>query len=82
MFEFIKKLLGFTKGYRRYSVSQQTEDRIKSDWIKIDELLRLRSPSQLRQALISADRSLDQALKDIFEGETMGERLKSANDRY
>ncbi|OGC48579.1 hypothetical protein A3A69_00640 [candidate division WWE3 bacterium RIFCSPLOWO2_01_FULL_37_15] len=82
MLNLIKKLLGFAKGYRRYSVSQPTEDRIKTDWIKIDELLRLRSPSQLRQALISADRSLDQAMKDIFDGETMGERLKNAKDRF
>ena len=82
MLNLIKKLLGLTVGYHRYSVSQPTEDRIKTDWIKIDELLRLRSPSQLRQALISADRSLDQAMKDIFDGETMGERLKNAKDRF
>ena len=82
MFELIKKLLGFTNAYRRYSVSQQTEDSIRSDWAKIDELLRLKSPSQLRQALIAADRSLDHALKDIFEGEAMGERLKNAKDRF
>jgi hypothetical protein len=35
-------------------------------------------PSQLRQALIQADKSLDNALRDLVPGETMGERLKNA----
>jgi hypothetical protein len=36
------------------------------------------APSQLRQALIAADKSFDNALKERFPGETMAERLKNA----
>lgn len=78
MFGFLKGLI-LTKN--RY-VSAQTEAKIQNEWKKIDQLLKQPSPSQLRQALISADRSLDTALRDVCEGETMGERLKNSKDRF
>lgn len=78
MFGFLKNLV-LTKN--RY-VSPKTEEKIQAEWAKISELVKQGSPSQLRQALISADRSLDTALRDIIEGETMGERLKNAKDRF
>ena len=69
-------------GYGRSSVSQQTEDKIRKDWENIKILSSSKSPSQLRQGLITADKTLDNALKDIFSGETMGERLKNAKNRF
>lgn len=66
----------------RYSVTNETSAKIKSEWEKIDDLIKQKGPSQLRQALISADRSLDTALKDISSFETMGERLKNTKDRF
>lgn len=69
-------------GSGRSSVSQPTEDKIRKDWENIKILASSKSPSQLRQGLITADKTLDNALKDIFSGETMGERLKNAKDRF
>lgn len=64
------------------TVSTQTIQKIKLDWNNIDTLLKGKSPSQLRQALITADKTLDSALKDIVSGESMGERLKNAKDKF
>ncbi len=78
MFGFLKNLVSTKNRY----VAPATEEKIQREWEKIAELLKQGSPSQLRQALISADRSLDTALRDICEGDTMGERLKNAKDRF
>lgn len=69
-------------GNTRTTVFPQTEERIKKDWANINILLKGRSPSQLKQALLTADRTLDDALKDISEGTTMGERLKNAKLKF
>jgi hypothetical protein len=66
----------------RTSISQATEVKIKKDWATIKVALQQKSLAQLKQALITADRSLDNALKDIAQGETMGERLKNSVDRF
>ena len=52
------------------------------EWKNINTLFSGRSPSQLRQALISADKTLDNVLRDLVNGETMGERLKNAEDKF
>lgn len=64
------------------SVSMETVRKITSDWDNVTILLQGKSPSQLRQALITADKCLDAALKDVVPGETMGERLKNAIDKF
>ncbi|MDC0449083.1 hypothetical protein OAL67_00550 [bacterium] len=75
--------LGKDTGSRTKStVSQQTVTSIQQEWINIKTLVAGKSPSQLRQAIISADKTLDNALRDIVEGETMGERLKNAKDKF
>lgn len=66
----------------RLSISRQVEEAIKSDWENISILLNQKGPSQLRQALIVADKTLDTALKDIVSGENMGERLKNAKEKF
>lgn len=63
-------------------VSQDTMRKISEEWANVEILLKGKSPSQLRQALIVADKCLDAALKDIVPGETMGERLKNAISRF
>jgi len=70
------------KSYTRHTVKQETVDNIKREWEKIDLLLKQKSPSQLRQALISADKCLDNALRDIVLGETMGDRLKNSANKF
>jgi hypothetical protein len=77
-----KFLGGSGKQRRRSTVSQQTHENIKSEWANIRDLLQGKSPSQLRQALISADKCLDNALRDVVPGEAMGERLKEAESKF
>ncbi len=48
-------------------------------WKEIEELLRVRRDSALKQALLQADKLLDLALKEKkLKGETLGTRLKEA----
>ncbi|HBY10119.1 hypothetical protein A2473_00440 [candidate division WWE3 bacterium RIFOXYC2_FULL_42_13] len=64
------------------SVSQETVRKITADWENISVLLKQKGPSQLKQALIMADKSLDAVLKEMVPGETMGERLKNAVEKF
>jgi hypothetical protein len=70
------------KTFGRFRVSPETAGRIKSDWKNIGKLVTSKGPSQLKQALITADKTLDNALKEIVAGETMGERLRNAKDLF
>jgi len=72
----------FKKNTKRKSLSVYTVENIKRDWKNIDVLLSQKRPSQLRQALIIADKSLDNALGDIIGESTMGERLKKSKDLF
>jgi hypothetical protein len=64
------------------NISANTRDAVTREWKNIDVLRQKGGPSQLRQALISADKTLDNVLRDITSGETMAERLKSSKDRF
>lgn len=64
------------------TISIETRNNIDRDWKNIVVLLSSKGPSQLRQALITADKCLDNALRDVVPGETMGERLKSAETKF
>lgn len=77
LFTFFSNILN-----KRHGVSSDTSDKIRRDWSNINNLLKGKSPSQLRQALITADKTLDNALRDIVDGQTMGERLKNARDKF
>lgn len=66
----------------RTTVTPETEAKIKADWIKISQLVTLGKPSNLREALITADRSLDTALKELVTGENLGERLKNSLQKF
>ena len=63
-------------------VQSSTDEKIQKDWKEITLLVKGEKPSQLRQALITADRTLDTALRDISYGDAMGERLKNAKDKF
>lgn len=78
-------LLDFIFGsfkFARSTVSRDSEDKIKADWGRINSLIKASGPSNLKQALIMADRSLDTALRDVASGQTLGERLKNAESKY
>ena len=77
----LDKLFGGDGG-GRVSVSPQTMDFIKRDWEQIDIQVKGGTPSQLRQALISADKTLDTALKEKVSGEKMAERMQNAKDLF
>lgn len=76
----IKKLLVWLSGQKE--VSNSVLARVTRDWQEVAVLLKGDSPSQLKQALILADRSLDSALKDLVVGQTMGDRLKNAKNLF
>lgn len=80
MFSFVKKILNFLLGKK--VISKRVVAMVMRDWQDIKLLLKGDSPSQLKQALIVADRSLDSVLKDLIAGETMGERLKNAKNLF
>lgn len=81
IYQLIKKLI-FGWGLSGNSISNSTEQKIKTDWQYILTLLKSKSPASAKQALITADKSFDAALKDISNGESMGERLKNAKDSF
>jgi len=76
----LKKLVNFLFGKK--SVSKRVTEVVTRDWQEIETLTNGGSPSQLKQALIVADRSLDSVLKDLVAGETMGDRLKNAKNLF
>ncbi|MEA2020711.1 MAG: hypothetical protein U9M98_03310 [Patescibacteria group bacterium] len=55
---------------------------IKAQWAEVEQLVDLDKPSARNQALIRADKILDLALKRITSGNTLGERLKNAQDSF
>jgi hypothetical protein len=62
-------------------VSLNTARRIKDDWDNVEILIKGSSPAQLKQALITADKILDSALKEISIGDGMAERMKNIRPR-
>jgi hypothetical protein len=78
LFNFLFGNIGAT----RKVVTQQTADNILSDWKTISVSLAQKTPSFLRNALITADKSLDNALGDLVDGESMGDRLKNATNLF
>lgn len=55
----------------------------RSEWLKIENSLDKNNFATYQMAIMSADKLLDQALKDIgMSGDTMGERLKNAKSKF
>ena len=68
--------------YSKLSLSSADTGKIQNEWARIEELLKVGQPSQLRQAVIKADNILDFALSKLTTGTTMGERLKNARPYF
>lgn len=78
---FVKDMIFGPRAFRRKRVSPDVSSQIAKMWgEKIDPALKSQQPSQLRQALITADKLLDTALKDLTSGENLGQRLKNVQD--
>ncbi len=67
---------------RKGTLSGVDRELIRSEWKEIQQLLNLNKPSTRKQALIRADKVLDLALKRMVKGESLGERLKNAQDVF
>lgn len=79
---FFDFLSVFTSSQSRNFVSLETSRRISREWENVSVMLKGGTPSQLRQAIITADKMMDTALKDLVAGEKMAERLKNARDKF
>ena len=80
---FLKFLLG-KKRTRHHGGALSGTDRelIRREWGEVAQLLALDTVSSRRDALVRADRVLDSALQKLAPGETVGERLKNARDKF
>ena len=67
----------FFKKSSKNFVSDITKTNIYNAWENVEFALNSKTPSQLRQALITADKCLDNALRDMVKGESLGQRLKN-----
>ncbi len=66
----------------KYNLSAADEEKTRIEWQKVEELLSLGKPSQLKQAVIGADKIVDYILTRLVTGSSLGERLKSARDLF
>ena len=55
---------------------------VKEKWIEIEGLLKTKNPSSLKQAVIIADKVLEQVIKQATDTTTMGEGLKLSKDLF
>ncbi len=63
-------------------ISSATISLIENEWRQIDSDLKTKSPSVLKHALIKADKSLDNLLKEVSSGNSMGERMISGKNKF
>lgn len=66
----------------KYGISSSTISLIENEWKSIDIDLKSKSPAVLKHALIKADKSLDNLLKEFAVGNTMGERMIAAKNKF
>ncbi len=55
---------------------------VKGKWAEIESLIKTKNPSSTKQAVIIADKVLEQIIKEATGTETMGEGLKLAKDLF
>ena len=73
----------FRRIKHQYQVKGQARINIAESWQKIEELFQLGGESRFKQAVIEADKLLDEVLKNRGAfGKTMGERLIAFKDKF
>ena len=80
LFDFLKPKV--IKTVIKYNLSSSEEEAVRSRWQKVEELLSLGKPSQLKQGIIESDKIVDGVLRELCLGSSMGERLKSARELF
>lgn len=66
----------------RRQLSSTDERKISDEWREIEDLVKIGKPSALKEGVVKADKLMDFTLIKIVDGNTMGERLKNAKDRF
>ena len=80
LFDFLQAKV--IKTVIKYNLSSSEEEAVRSRWQKVEELLSLGKPSQLKQGIIESDKIVDGVLRELCLGSSMGERLKSARELF
>lgn len=58
-------------------------DKYRVKWLAIEQQLKRDEPTSYQMTVLNADKLVDQALRERgYKGETMGERMKSAKDKW
>lgn len=68
-----KKKTRFGNSSVKFSVEQ---------WQEVQNMLAAGGPANFKQSIMEADKLVDAALKNLTNGETMGERLKNAKSLF
>ena len=81
IFDFLKR---HSKTYQaRISLDFSDKKIVQNKWVEIENLLKLGRPSNFQKAVLEADKIVDFVLKKMqFSGETMADRMKSAQNRF
>jgi hypothetical protein len=69
-------------GVSKKSISSSVMGIVEKEWKQINTDLKSKSPAVLKNALIKADKSLDNLLKELVHGNTMGERMIAGKNRF
>lgn len=65
------------------STPSLNRQKYQTKWLEIEHSVSRDNPATYPMAVLNADKLVDQALKERrFRGETMGERMKSAQDTW
>jgi len=76
----IKFFFAKEKGGKKISTSVMSI--VENDWKQINLDIKSKSPAVLKSALIKADKSLDNLLKELVHGNTMGERMIAGKNKF
>lgn len=72
----------FSKRPRGKEIPATVFATIESDWRQIDSDKKSKSPAVLKNCLIKADKSLDNLLRELVHGTTMGERMIAGKNKF
>lgn len=76
-------LLLFMIGFTKKGVKRLDVEKFRVKCLSIEQQFKKDEPSSYHLAVLNADKLVDQALRDLgVKGETMGERLKNASNRF
>lgn len=83
LWTFIKNLF-FGQGIfpSKKTLSEPEKEKIRSEWRQVEELVKLGSPSNIKQAVIKADKVLEYALTRITGQDYLAGALKISRDLF